>query len=786
MLAYASFIAVAMSTLWLGVWALLIVSDETPYFGIELNGIGGHVTFLDPGGPAIGAGVMLNDRITGFDGRRLFTDPSLVRGRGADDTVLIEIRRDGNLFTVPLELARFTTRETRFSLQRIFIGGMFWLIGLVVWACRTGNRVTRLFFMFSQGIAAMLFLDVLDPFVPLAIIGSDTLMMALGPFVIHFYATFPHPLESTHRRFILAAAYLAFGTLAILGITLPLLSPAIADSITLWRLQGVFTVAMLLIGVFLLLRPAARGSIAVRRRRRVLIAGMLIGVAPVLFITLIPHSLRGVPVLYHEFTVPFMALVPVTYAYAFYKGELGHTDFLLNRTLVYVLLTGALLLLYTFLILALGSVMVADQKKIYITATTILLVAAGLIFVPLRDWLQKGVDHLFYGGWYDYRSVVRQMSEQFSRITDLDHMVDQLLSAATTMRFQKAAVYFRTGAGLQLLRSSSPGSEWPEDPESVREQLLQGNGPVVRRTQPATDHDQVWAQDGENDEIWVEMANDGVLRAVLVMADRTGNEGLDSEDMDIIQTMSRQAAVACANLHLLEDLRTRLREVESTRDALEAARRRLNEVREAERLHLARELHDGPVQDFYAVGHGLDSLITLPEADGDGVARLRSMVDDGAARLREICMQLRPPLLADAGLEAALRLFLSAYHEKYPHLEVELAAVTISERPGPDVELALFRVCQEALTNARQHGSASHVVVSYFFDGLRCLLTIEDDGCGFRRPRHWTDFARSGRIGVLGMAERIEAVGGTFDIVSFPGEGSTVRVTIPIQHTSPS
>ena len=211
-------------------------------------------------------------------------------------------------------------------------------------------------------------------------------------------------------------------------------------------------------------------------------------------------------------------------------------------------------------------------------------------------------------------------------------------------------------------------------------------------------------------------------------------------------------------------------------EALEV-RRRLAEARERERVRLARDLHDGPVQTLYRVGHDLDRLGATSD-QGDAVEPVRARVGDVAGELRQLLTELRPTLVEHLGLGPALRVVGRRAEDRFPDL-----AVTVRDEGGAEIDptgrLALFRIAQEALQNVGRHAGPAAVTISLGAadDGVR--MTVQDDGQGFALPDRMVSLARTEHFGLLGAQERAEAVGGTFGVRSEPGRGTTLSVWVP-------
>jgi PAS domain S-box-containing protein len=219
-------------------------------------------------------------------------------------------------------------------------------------------------------------------------------------------------------------------------------------------------------------------------------------------------------------------------------------------------------------------------------------------------------------------------------------------------------------------------------------------------------------------------------------------------------------------------------------DELAEMQHRLTEAREAERLLLAQELHDGPVQDLLALDFRLVSLEEAA-ANGDGpddLGRIRATVQEVNRTLRVMCGELRPPTLTPFGLTVAIRSHATSLQAEHPELEVGLHLMPDKHALPERMRLALFRIYQHAMDNVLQHAGASHVLVRFAMDERQVVLEVRDNGCGFEVPDRWINLARAGHLGVAGIRERAEAIGGTLTIESHPGEGTTVRVMAPRPH----
>jgi signal transduction histidine kinase len=209
--------------------------------------------------------------------------------------------------------------------------------------------------------------------------------------------------------------------------------------------------------------------------------------------------------------------------------------------------------------------------------------------------------------------------------------------------------------------------------------------------------------------------------------------------------------------------------------------RRLLEQREMERMDIARDLHDGPLQELTAISFDLSAALDLDEKTERQalLKRAQHMLLKQSADLRAFCNELRPPALAPFGLEKAIRSHMDHYQDRHPHLKVHLNLVADKQTLPEHTRMALFRIYQEVINNLTKHAKASEVWVSLRFQDDSVILEIVDNGQGFTVPQDWVKQARSGHLGLIGMRERAQAINGRIAFISQPGAGATVRITAP-------
>jgi len=212
----------------------------------------------------------------------------------------------------------------------------------------------------------------------------------------------------------------------------------------------------------------------------------------------------------------------------------------------------------------------------------------------------------------------------------------------------------------------------------------------------------------------------------------------------------------------------------------------ITKSQEEERLRIARELHDDTIQSLLALSRRLElyqSSENSPERR-EQLAELQDMATRTQVGVRQISRDLRPLMLEDMGLIPALQTLVRAARlgeGAIPHAKFE---TTGQQFPmSPELELALYRITQEALTNIRKHADATRIKVELCFGFGVVKLEVIDDGKGFEEPWSLTDFAQLDHFGLLGIQERVWGAGGSLSIHSSPDQGTSLIVTIPVSNS---
>jgi signal transduction histidine kinase len=262
--------------------------------------------------------------------------------------------------------------------------------------------------------------------------------------------------------------------------------------------------------------------------------------------------------------------------------------------------------------------------------------------------------------------------------------------------------------------------------------------------------------------------------AYMVMLGRQSPEEVPGEIRSFIEIVGNQISLAIERLELFDAL-------DRSKTELKNLATRLIGSIEDERRQIALSLHDETSQTLAAAKNDLEMLKGYISGSGEESERLFQEVRTNLLKItestRRISYSLHPAMLDDLGLIPAIKWFAEKF-VKGKKLRIEVESVGFDKEPPQQVSLTLYRVAQEALSNVLRHANAKRVNVTITKGYPNIIMIVEDDGKGFTMGG---DRARGTGLGIVGMRERVESHGGKLRIRSAPGEGTRVRVTIPLE-----
>jgi signal transduction histidine kinase len=436
-------------------------------------------------------------------------------------------------------------------------------------------------------------------------------------------------------------------------------------------------------------------------------------------VRILPSSNAFTAVLYMQgFGLLF---IPIFTYISIVRYNLYDIDVVINRTLVYGALTTCVVGIYVVAVVTLGTLFQA-QGNLAISLSATGLVA--VLFQPLRSRLQRGVNRLMYGERDDPYAVISRLGRRLEAALAPDMVLSTVVETiAQALKLPYTAILLKEGEGFRTAAAyGSPRGE----PETL---------PLVY----------------QREEI-----------GRLVLSPRAPGEVFSDADRSLLEDLARQAEVAVHAVRLTSDL--------------QHSRERLVATREEERRRLRRDLHDGLGAQLAGLNVQAGALRRLiprdPDAAEEVVVELRDEIRSAIADIRRLVYDLRPPALDDLGLVEALRQLAERYGSKDEALSVLVeSSEDIPDLPAA-VEVAVYRITQEALTNVARHARARTCVVRLTVDG-GMGLEIVDDGVGIPK-------ARSAGVGLSSMHERASELGGSCTVEAVPEDGTRVLVRLPL------
>ena len=445
-----------------------------------------------------------------------------------------------------------------------------------------------------------------------------------------------------------------------------------------------------------------------------------------------------VPVFLHETFTRFselaigalLPLVPVAFGVAILRYRLYDLDIVLNRTIVYTVLSGLIALLYVGLVLGAQLVIGVDRG---LTTQAVATVVAAAAFQPARTYVQRTVDTLFYGDRYRPYEALSRLGVLLEHSPVPETVLPGVVeSVAVGLRLPYAAVELREGDGWVTAAA---------------------HGEPVRETETFP----MVYQDEEIGHLIV-----GRRRAAGTAGTRVA-PGFGVADRRLLADLARQAGVAAHAVQLTL--------------ALQRSRAALVTAREEERRRLRRDLHDGLGPALAGVILGLHAaganVRKAPDRALDQLTGLSAQVEDAVRDIRRLVYGLRPPALDELGLALAIRREAARLEGGVDGLAiaVEVPDDGLGTLPAA-VEAAAYRIVSEALTNVTRHSRARACAVRLVRDDGRGLsVEVRDDGQGLD--------GRPAGVGLTAMRERAAELGGSFRIESL-GPGTRVLAHLPI------
>jgi len=477
--------------------------------------------------------------------------------------------------------------------------------------------------------------------------------------------------------------------------------------------------------------------------------------------------------------------------YAVMRHELVSINSVLRQTLGWVSLfiigTGVYLLLLYLLHLLFGF----ELRPIILTFATLAAAAVSILVYRIRPIFFGMVNQLFYGGTYSYRQALTSISSKMGNIINLNELADTLLptisKALSTRRVRL------------LLEDNTSGDfttqfAYPDTKSISKNELdLNPDSPVIawldkettpldlKRIENIPQFKGLWQLEKDqfinlNISILCQIKSRGKLIGILALSNKQSRAHYSQEDIELLINLANQAGIMIENARMFDSLKSQQHLVEQLLAQAVLAQ-------ENERERISADLHDSVAQWLIAASYRVQTCSQLLSGNGNDVAldeltNMEDTLNKSVKELRRVVIGLRPPALEELGLTHAVQQCLEEL--KADGVICRFNEVGTPIRLPLSVEIAVYRVVQETLTNIRKHANATRVNLTLHFHEDRLVVEIRDNGDGFDLQHTLSSAISVGHVGLLGMKQRTEMLGGEMKIKTREGSGTAVTMTFPI------
>ncbi len=461
-----------------------------------------------------------------------------------------------------------------------------------------------------------------------------------------------------------------------------------------------------------------------------------------------------------------------------------------RRGLAYLIWAICLIGIYSGALFLLETVIDVEASAVTVAAFLGGITLIGTALQPLRTMTRDWVERLFFRETYEYRKFLVGFTRRLSNVLDLGELAETML--------QSVARAMRTSGAYLLLPDMESGDFIPQfvqpktAAQSMAEVRFKKDNPIVTwlarggkamrrelidtspefKSLPQQERDDLNALDAE---LLFPLRSKGKLVGILGVGRKRTKALYSQDEMDLLMTMATEAAIAIENAGILDNLkRQQLRVAQLLAETVQA--------QEEERKRVSVELHDSVAQWLVGASYTIQSIPhLLPEANGEQarreLAEIEKTIDQSIRELRRVMSDLHPPALEELGLVNALRQIVEKLGRDGITAHFQIQGVPPSLPPS--IEISIYRIVQEALSNIRKHSGATEVEAWLEFGPESISVEVHDNGKGFDLPKTVASEVAVHHMGLMGMKQRAETFGGTLRIDTGPGKGTTISLTVP-------
>jgi two-component system, NtrC family, sensor kinase len=538
-----------------------------PHDGILNYSLNGQINQLDLFGENVN-NLEVGDVILEIDDKPFNPALPFYLGKQIGQDVELTVWRDG--LAIPLTI-QLTRQPWDLILVPVMVAVIFWGIGVGVMAFKPADVAAGLFFLFSITTVLLISSGLISSIGPDRVSALfNFLVWLVGPLMVHFHLHFPQTITVRWQKALIWGLYAAFflggipflllGTRTILSI------PVLEDLLPAGRLYLAFNLLLVVALLFYSFRNAR--SPGARSKIRIVVLGVAMSLLPFIALILLPEALLGQIIIPYTFGFLFIGILPVTYGYAIIRQRLIEIDRHVNRGAMYILVFSLLAGVY-FVLYAIVHALIPSGTISEPLLNTLLVLVLASIYSPLSLRMKRFVDTAFYGGWYDYRSAISQISQDLEQIKVLSVLASTVSERlAKTLPLEFVSVFLKDLEGnfsvVEIAPQVSGGSDrfnpkvfLPKN--SLRFLLDVG---IIERTSVRTVLSEITVSreegrllNNESITLFVPVTGHKEVLGLIALGQKHGGDVFSSEDKDILQVVARQLAPLIENIHLLTQLR---------------------------------------------------------------------------------------------------------------------------------------------------------------------------------------------------------------------------------------
>jgi signal transduction histidine kinase len=576
-------------------------------------------------------------------------------------------------------------------------------------------------------------------------------------FFLAFFISFPRGTAAEKSRYGVWLPEIAIFASALSIVPWVLTATGVAD---LWAALRPGMLVMLAIcllgGVGILgwrLRFTSREN---QEQLRIVTLGTLIGLVPFVWLSVIPMLVTGDEIILGEVAVLGFVLMPLSFGYAIMRHSLMGIKRLFHRTAAYALITAAIIIIYGSV---LTTVSLFSPSSDVLRPIQISLLVALFAVAPMLSGVRRKaveiVDRVLYQGAMEPQELVRTISAQAAAATDRNRTLSrslQLIGDGMELEFAALVTHREPGNMIDFTH----GEISPEVMQGLRALRRPGEAGVRRSLLPTTEQPVLLAP----------LHGLGGAGTTLTLGPKQSEEPYTDEDIRLVQILSGVLSTAVARLQLLAEVQAQSAQLQSMGNDLQA-------IQEEEREEISAYLHDEPLQKVaYALAQMRERA--LP-------ADLAKVLEDVAKDLRNTSASLSPEMLRNNGLVVAVTWMVEEQERRGPFKTyLDIQGLEEKELIDEDIQLAAYRVIQEALNNTRKHADAKAVWVRIARTKAQLEVAVEDNGVGIESTMANKNRRLEEGLGLRGLRQRVSGLNGKLTVLPRASRGTAVIATIPL------